>query len=55
MLGLELLNGKFTIHTPVFMPVGPVGAVKSLDAIDLETLLKPEIILANTSTYISAK
>ncbi len=30
------------------MPVGTVGAVKSLDAIDLETLLKPEIILANT-------
>ncbi len=29
------------------MPVGR-SAVKSLDAIDLETLLKPEIILANT-------
>ncbi len=42
-----------TIHTPVFMPVGTVGAVKSLDAIDLETLLKPEIILANTYHYIS--
>ena len=37
-----------TIHTPVFMPVGTVGAVKTLDAIDLDTFLKPEIILANT-------
>jgi queuine tRNA-ribosyltransferase len=37
-----------TIQTPVFMPVGTVGAVKALDATDLETLLKPEIILGNT-------
>ena len=37
-----------TIHTPVFMPVGTVGAVKALDATDLETFIKPEIILANT-------
>ncbi len=37
-----------TIRTPVFMPVGTVGAVKSLDAVDLQTILKPEIILANT-------
>ncbi len=37
-----------TIKTPVFMPVGTVGAVKALDAIDLDTLLKPEIILGNT-------
>ncbi|SFZ97415.1 tRNA-guanine transglycosylase [hydrothermal vent metagenome] len=37
-----------TIQTPVFMPVGTVGAVKALDATDLETFLKPEIILGNT-------
>ena len=37
-----------TIKTPVFMPVGTVGAVKSLDATDLKTLLQPEIILGNT-------
>jgi len=37
-----------TIQTPVFMPVGTVGAIKALDATDLATFLKPEIILANT-------
>jgi len=37
-----------TITTPVFMPVGTVGAVKALDATDLEGLLQPEIILGNT-------
>jgi queuine tRNA-ribosyltransferase len=37
-----------TIQTPVFMPVGTVGAVKALDAIDLKRFIKPEIILANT-------
>lgn len=37
-----------TIKTPVFMPVGTLGAVKSLDAIDLATILNPQIILANT-------
>ena len=36
------------IQTPVFMPVGTVGAVKALDATDLETLLQPDIILGNT-------
>jgi len=37
-----------TVQTPVFMPVGTVGAVKTLDAMDLATFIKPEIILANT-------
>ena len=37
-----------TIKTPVFMPVGTVGAVKALDATDLTTLLQPQIILGNT-------
>lgn len=37
-----------TIQTPVFMPVGTVGAVKALDATDLQTFLDPKIILGNT-------
>jgi len=37
-----------TIQTPLFMPVGTVGAVKALDATDLTTFIKPEIILGNT-------
>ena len=37
-----------TIRTPVFMPVGTVGAVKALDATDVEQLLGAQIILANT-------
>jgi queuine tRNA-ribosyltransferase len=36
------------IRTPVFMPVGTVGAVKALDATDLELHLNPDIILGNT-------
>lgn len=36
------------ILTPVFMPVGTVGAVKSLDANDLKDILDAKIILANT-------
>ncbi|QCD45037.1 tRNA guanosine(34) transglycosylase Tgt [Campylobacter mucosalis] len=36
------------IATPVFMPVGTVGAVKSLDAIDMAEILDAKIILANT-------
>ena len=37
-----------TIKTPVFMPVGTVGSVKSLDVHDVLDLLGAEIILANT-------
>ncbi|RLA67389.1 MAG: tRNA guanosine(34) transglycosylase Tgt [Epsilonproteobacteria bacterium] len=37
-----------TIQTPVFMPVGTVGAVKALDASDLNNFIKPDIILGNT-------
>ena len=36
------------IKTPVFMPVGTVGAVKSLDALDLTQILDTRIILGNT-------
>ncbi|MGE4511970.1 MAG: tRNA guanosine(34) transglycosylase Tgt [Sulfurimonadaceae bacterium] len=37
-----------TIKTPVFMPVGTVGSVKSLDVHDVLELLGADIILANT-------
>ena len=37
-----------TVKTPVFMPVGTVGSVKSLDVHDVLELLKADIILANT-------
>jgi len=37
-----------TIKTPVFMPVGTIGSVKSLDVHDLLDMLGAEIILANT-------
>ena len=37
-----------TIRTPVFMPVGTVGAVKSLDANDMMRILDAQIILGNT-------
>jgi queuine tRNA-ribosyltransferase len=37
-----------TIQTPVFMPVGTVGSVKSLDAHDLTQILDAKIILGNT-------
>jgi len=37
-----------TIQTPVFMPVGTVGSVKSLDAKDMVEILGAQIILGNT-------
>jgi len=37
-----------TIQTPVFMPVGTAGSVKSLDAKDMYKKLKAKIILGNT-------
>ncbi len=43
-----LQTAHSTIQTPVFMPVGTVGAVKSLDTTDLLGFIQPEIILANT-------
>jgi len=43
-----LQTAHSTIQTPVFMPVGTVGAVKALDASDLQSFLTPQIILANT-------
>jgi queuine tRNA-ribosyltransferase len=37
-----------TIQTPVFMPVGTVGAVKGLHVKDLHEKLKAQIVLGNT-------
>jgi len=37
-----------TIQTPIFMPVGTVGSVKSLDARDLVEEVGAKIILGNT-------
>ena len=42
---LTLAHG--TVHTPVFMPVGTVGSVKTMVPSDLRTM-KAEIILGNT-------
>jgi queuine tRNA-ribosyltransferase len=44
----RLFTSHSVIETPVFMPVGTVGAVKALDATDLQSFLKPQIILGNT-------
>jgi len=42
-----------TIKTPVFMPVGTLGSVKSLDMDDVLNVLGADIILANTyHTYL---
>ncbi len=43
----HLTNHRGTIATPVFMPVGTRGAVKTLDTADLERL-GPPIVLGNT-------
>ena len=43
-----LATAHSVIQTPVFMPVGTVGAVKSLDAFDMSEILDAKIILANT-------
>ncbi|NLY04266.1 MAG: tRNA guanosine(34) transglycosylase Tgt [Campylobacter sp.] len=43
-----LQTAHSTIQTPVFMPVGTIGAVKSLDAYDMNEILNTKIILANT-------
>jgi queuine tRNA-ribosyltransferase len=37
-----------TIQTPIFMPVGTVGAVKGVHFKELENDIKAEIILGNT-------
>lgn len=44
----EIKTAHSTFLTPIFMPVGTACAVKSLDALDLQTHLDAKIILANT-------
>ena len=44
----EIQTAHSSFETPIFMPVGTAGAVKSLDAIDLAEILGAKIILANT-------
>ncbi|MDR1007078.1 MAG: tRNA guanosine(34) transglycosylase Tgt [Campylobacteraceae bacterium] len=43
-----LQTAHSTIQTPVFMPVGTAGSVKSLDAYDVRNILGADIILGNT-------
>ena len=43
-----LKTASSTIQTPIFMPVGTVGSVKSLDSYDMTETLQTNIILANT-------
>lgn len=45
---LNLTLAHSQVQTPIFMPVGTQGCVKALDSIDLATLLRAKIILANT-------
>jgi len=44
----RIITEHSEIKTPIFMPVGTLGAVKSLDAIDLKEILDAQIILGNT-------
>ncbi|VAY86397.1 tRNA-guanine transglycosylase [hydrothermal vent metagenome] len=44
----EIKTSHSTIQTPVFMPVGTIASVKSLDTYDLTHHLNTDIILANT-------
>ncbi len=44
----EISTAHSTFETPIFMPVGTVGSVKSLDANDMKNILDSKIILANT-------
>lgn len=44
----EIKTAHSTFETPIFMPVGTLGAIKGLDAYDMVELLGAKIILANT-------
>lgn len=45
---LDLKLAHSEVQTPIFMPVGTQGCVKSLDSIDMSEILGAKIILANT-------
>lgn len=44
----EIITDSGVIHTPVFMPVGTLGAVKGVHIRDLDEHINAEIILGNT-------
>lgn len=44
----EMTTDHGKIQTPIFMPVGTVGSVKAVQATDLATDVKAQIILGNT-------
>lgn len=44
----EIVTDHGVIQTPIFMPVGTVGAVKAVQIPDLEKDIKAQIILGNT-------
>ena len=44
----EIITDHGTIQTPIFMPVGTLGAVKGVHFSELEHEIKAEIILGNT-------
>ena len=44
----ELITAHGKIETPIFMPVGTLGAVKAVHMQELEDLIHAQIILANT-------
>ncbi|TQR34493.1 tRNA guanosine(34) transglycosylase Tgt [Campylobacter sp. MIT 99-7217] len=44
----EIKTAHSSFETPIFMPVGTAAAVKALDSVDMNEILKAKIILANT-------
>ena len=44
----EVITDHGTIQTPIFMPVGTLGAVKAVHMQELVTQVKAQIILGNT-------
>lgn len=44
----ELTTAHGVIETPIFMPVGTMGAVKAVHMYELKNLIKAQIILGNT-------
>src|SRR5579863_7915031 len=44
----ELLTDHGKVETPIFMPVGTLGAVKAVQMHELKTLIHAQILLCNT-------
>ena len=44
----EIITGHGKIQTPIFMPVGTLGAVKAVHMHELESMINAQIILGNT-------